>query len=76
MRKAILHGNGYVCDICGKQMLTKENIKVRSMVSVGRTGEYMSLDQMDVCLDCYVEYFDFLAGRGCPRSRRTKSVKS
>ena len=76
MRKAIANGNGYICDICGKQMLTKDNIKVRSMVSIGCTGEYQSLDQMDVCSDCYSKKFEFLDGRGCPRSRRIKSVKS
>ena len=73
MRKGIVNGNGYECDICHKNIRSHDVMRVSCSKTVGHSGATKRIDSMGVCEKCYVENFPYLAGRGLLRDIKNKN---
>lgn len=71
-RKSIINGNGYCCDICGKDISSWDVIRIRTHILSDSTGRSKSIDSIGVCQSCYKKEFPSLCGRGLVRSKRRK----
>lgn len=77
MRIGVVNGNGYQCDTCGKLLYSKDVIRVKSFIPKkvdNNTGEYVILDVIGVCQNCYKKHFAILNGRGMARERKSKCL--
>lgn len=69
-RKSIINGNGYCCDICGKDISSWDVIRIRSQMLSDSKGALKSIDSIGVCKSCYKKEFPSLCGRGLLRAKK------
>ena len=74
MRISIVNGNGYRCDICKKELLPKQVVRINAKINADRTGAYKYIDSIGVCEECYNEHFPYLCGKGLLRERVKKEL--
>lgn len=66
-RVGLIGGNGYVCDICYKQLRPMDVFRVGCSKTFGHTGEIKKVDSIGVCAECYQREFPYLCGKGLLR---------
>lgn len=73
-RKSIINGNGFCCDICGKDITSWDVIRIRTQILVDSMGGLKSIDSMGVCPSCYKKEFPSLCGRGLLRAKKDRII--
>lgn len=76
MRKNLVNGNGYECDICHTDLRPHDVMRVSCGKTVGHSGAIKRIDSMGVCEECYAKHFPYLAGRGLLRSVKHENPSS
>lgn len=71
-RKSIINGNGFSCDICGKDITSWDVIRIQTKILADHTGGLKTIDSIGVCQSCYKKEFPSLCGRGLLRAKEDK----